>query len=151
MMRLATLLPAAALVLSACSPPAEIEAHDAYVRLAAVKGNPAAAYFTLQGGAEDATLMSVGTTVAIKTEMHESMKSSAGKAGAGMTMKPIADLPLPALGTLTFAPGGKHVMLFDVNPGIKRGSTVPLTFTFTNGRRVEYKAVAIGAGDPAPE
>ena len=146
MMRLAILLPAAALVLSACSPPAEIEAHDAYVRLAAVKGNPAAAYFTLHGGAEDATLMEVGTTVAIKTEMHESMKS-----GAGMTMKPIASLPLPAQGTLTFAPGGKHVMLFDVNPGIKRGSTVPLTFTFTNGQRVQYKAVAIGAGDPAPE
>ncbi|MGH6616521.1 copper chaperone PCu(A)C [Sphingomonas sp.] len=145
-MRLAILLSAAALVLSACSAPAEIEARDGYVRLAAVKGRPAAAYFTLHGGAADATLMSVDSTVAIKSEMHESMK-----AGAGMTMKPIQDLPLPAQGTLAFTPGGKHVMLFDVNPGIKPGSVVPLTFTFTSGQRVSYKARAIGAGDPAPE
>ncbi|MES2057030.1 MAG: copper chaperone PCu(A)C, partial [Pseudomonadota bacterium] len=86
------------------------------------------------------------STVAIKAEMHESMK-----AGAGMTMKPISDLPLPAGGEIKFAPGGKHVMLFDVNPGIKRGSLVPLTFTFLNGQRVEHKAVAIAAGDSAPE
>jgi copper(I)-binding protein len=145
-MRPAILLTAAALTLSACQQPKEIEVRDGFVRLAAVKGNPAAAYFTLHGGAEDATLMSVGSTVAIKAEMHESMKM-----GAGMTMKPIGDIPLPASGEIKFAPGGRHVMLFDVNPGIKPGAAVPLTFTFTNGQRVDYRARAIGAGDPVPE
>ncbi|MEG3123484.1 copper chaperone PCu(A)C [Sphingomonas sp. GB1N7] len=131
--------------LAGCSPPAQIAAEGAYVRLSAVPRNPAAAYFTLKGGPADVTLMSVESTVAIRSEMHESMKS-----GTMMSMKPIQPVPLPAHGEVKFAPGGKHVMLFDMNPGIKRGSKVPLLFTFTNGQRVRTNAIAIAAGDPPP-
>lgn len=140
-----TLLPSL-LALAACSPPPQIDADAAYVRLPAVKGNPAAAYFTVHGGTADTALFSVSSPVAIRAEMHESMKS-----GAMTSMKPIGQVPLPAKSTLVFGPGGRHVMLFDINPGIKRGSKVPLTFTFSNGLRFERKAIAIAAGDPPPK
>ena len=66
------------------------------------------------------------------------------------SMKPIQQVRVPAGSDLVFAPGGKHVMLFDVNPGIKPGSPVPLLFTFADGQRITYKATAVGAGDGAP-
>jgi copper(I)-binding protein len=134
------------LALAACGPRAELDAADGYVRLPAVKGNPAAAYFSLHGGQTDATLISVGSTVAIRAEMHETMKS-----GSMAGMKPLAQVAVPAEATVPFAPGGRHVMLFDMNPGIKRGSIVPLVFQFGNGVRFERKAIAIAAGDPPPE
>ena len=135
-----------ALMLAACSPRAELDVDHGYVRLPAVKGNPAAAYFTLHGGQADTTLISVGSTVAIRAEMHQSMKS-----GSMAGMKPLGQVAVPAAATIAFAPGGRHVMLFDMNPGIKKGSIVPLVFQFANGVRFERKAIAIAAGDPPPE
>ncbi len=107
---------------------------------------PAAAYFTLHGGPADATLVSISSDVSIRAEMHESMMS-----GSMSSMKPIQQVALPAGSEVVFAPGGKHVMLFDVNPGIKPGAPVPLLFTFADGQRITYKATAVGAGDGARE
>ena len=139
------------LALGGCSRPALLDADHGYVRLPAVKGNPAAAYFTLHGGAADATLISIGSTVAIRAEMHETMKMDMGKGGTMASMKPLQQIAVPANATIEFTPGGRHAMLFDMNPGIKPGSAVPLVFQFGNGVRFERKAIAIGAGDPAPE
>lgn len=133
------------LALASCESPKVIHVGNAWVRLAAVPRGPAAAYFTLHGGPADATLISVSSDVAIRAEMHESMKS-----GSMASMKPIGQVALPAGSEIVFAPGGRHVMLFDVNPGIKPGAPVPLLFTFADGQRVTYKASAVGAGDPPP-
>ena len=133
------------LALASCESPKVIHVGNAWVRLAAVPRGPAAAYFTLHGGPADATLISVSSDVAIRAEMHESRKS-----GSMASMKPIGQVALPAGSEIVFAPGGKHVMLFDVNPGIKPGAPVPLLFTFADGQRVTYKASAVGAGDPPP-
>ena len=140
-----TVLLAAFLALGACEGPKEIHVSSAWVRLPTAPGRPAAAYFTLHGGATDATLISVSSEVAIKAEIHET-----GRSGNMSSMKPIGQLPLPAGSDLVFAPGGKHVMLFDVNPRIKPSALAPLLFTFADGRRVVYKATVIGAGDAPP-
>src|SRR3546814_15361703 len=66
------------------------------------------------------------------------------------SMAPIETVPLPAKSTIVFAPGGKHVMLFGVNPSVKPGATIPLTLTFTGFPRIEVDAVVVAAGDPAP-
>ena len=119
---------------------------NGYVRLAAVKGQPAAAYFTLHGGPKDSTLLSVSTEYAIRSEMHESMTSN------GMaSMKPIDHLALPAHGTLEFKPGGRHVMLYDVNPEIVPGRTMSLIFTFSDDTRLAYPALVIAAGATPPK
>ena len=134
------------LALAACNKPKDITISDAWVRLSAVPKNPAAAYFTIHGGAKDATLVSVWSAVAIRSELHESMGS-----GGMSSMKPIASVPIPAGQTVKFAPGGKHVMLFDMNPGNTPGTRVPLLFVFADGERIETSARGIGAGDPAPQ
>jgi periplasmic copper chaperone A len=144
-MRIAIALIAAAMTLGACGQPPQIYVDKGYIRLGAAPNRPAAAYFTLHGGASDATVISVSTEVAIKSEMHESMMQ-----GNVSSMKPIDRLPLPAESKIVFKPGGKHVMLFDVNPGIKPGRTTPLIFTFSDGQRIQYDAKVIAAGDPAP-
>ena len=145
-MRMVAVL-AGALLLAGCLKPAEIEVEDAWVRLPAVAGRPAVGYFTLHGGEQATRLDAVNADRAQRTEMHESMAG-----GGGMTtMRPIRAVPLPANGTITFAPGGKHLMLFGVNAALQPGGYTLFNFTFADGSRMERKAWAIGASDPAPE
>lgn len=143
--RLAPLMLTVAAV-TACAPEKQLYVSDAWVRLAAVPGRPAAGYFTLHGGPADATLINVSTDVAIRTEMHESKMA----AGGGMTMDAVRSVPVPALKTVAFAPGGKHLMLFDVNPGVKPGAVVTFTLSFADGLRIQQDARVVAAGDPPP-
>ena len=144
--RLATLAwGLAAATLAACSEPPRLDADHAWVRLAAVPGRPAAAYFTLHGGAVDATLIDVRAPLAIRSELHESMG-----AGGMTTMKPLRQLAVPARAVIAFKPGARHVMLFDIDPTVKPGGTMALDFVFANGFRMERMAKVVAAGEPAP-
>ena len=134
-----------AAMLSGCNTQDDIYVTDAWVRLPAVKGRPAAAYFTLHGHSKDSALVNVMSQVAIRSEMHETMAK-----GSMTSMAPVARVPLPADSTVAFAPGGRHVMLFHVNPAIKAGSVVPLRLTFTGFPRIDVDAVAVAAGAPSP-
>ena len=140
-MRLAALL-LPALALAGCSKPKQLYVDHAWVRLPAVRTQPGAAYFTLHGGKTDATLIAVSTDVAIRSELHE------GMAGA---MKPVSSIPVPAGSTVPFTPGGRHVMLIDLNPVVKPGGKLTLTFTFANGDRILQDAAVLDAGAPAPK
>lgn len=132
-------------VLAGCGDAPRLAVDGGYVRLAAVPRSPAAAYFTVHGGADATRLLSVSTDVAIKAEMHESMN-----AGGMSSMRPLDTLPIPARGTVPFAPGGRHVMLFDVNPGVKPGRKIMLTFVFANGQHLTTLVPSIAPGAPAP-
>ena len=142
-------LPALAMIaatMTGCGAKPQLTVGDAWVRLAAVKGRPAAAYFTVHGGPKPATLIAVTSDVAVRAEMHRSMSAN------GMaSMAPLARVEVPANTDVSFAPGGRHVMLFDINPGIKPGSTMTLTFTFANGDRIPLVTNVVGAGDPKPQ
>jgi copper(I)-binding protein len=134
-----------AAALSGCNAQDDIYVTDAWVRLPAVAGRPGAAYFTLHGYSKDSALVNVMSRVAIRSEMHETMAK-----GSMTSMAPIERVPLPADSTVTFAPGGRHVMLFHINPAIKPGSIVPLRLTFTGFPRIDVDAVAVAAGAPSP-
>lgn len=135
------------LLVAACSQPKAVRGvEEATVRLPAVTGNPGAAYFTLKGGAADETLVEVTSPQAIRAEMHDS-----GMEGGVMKMRPIAGgVAVPAGGEVRFAPGGKHVMLFDINPAVKSGGTMKLVFRYANAPTVEVDAKVMGAGDAMP-
>lgn len=140
-------LSVALLPLAACTqPPPALSVDKGYIRLNAVPSRPAVAYFTIHGGTSDVTLLSVSTAVSVKSELHESMSS-----GNMAKMTPIGDFPVRAGSTNVFAPGGKHLMLFDMNPGIKPGRPVKLTFTFSNNQRIDLGVPTIAAGAPAPK
>jgi copper(I)-binding protein len=143
-MKSALLLVPAIVALSACQQPKDVSAGKAWIRLAAVPSNPSAAYFTLKGGPKDATLTGVSTTAAVRSEMHESMN-----AGGVMSMAPLKLVALRAGGEVIFAPGGKHVMLYGLKA--QAGGSVPLTFTFADGKILTAEAKVVGAGDSAPE
>ena len=49
---------------------------------------------------------------------------------------------------VAFAPGGRHVMLFNMNPGIKPGARAMLTFAFADGTRILNNATVVAAGTP---
>lgn len=121
---------------------AELGAEDAWVRLPAVQGRPGAAYFTVKGGAQAASLVAVSSPAAIRTEIHE-MKHD----GKMMTMAPIKDVPIAAGSRVEFKPGGKHVMLFDLAPEVRAGGKMPLRLAFADGKTIEVNAEVRAAGD----
>ena len=143
----------ATLLLAGCLQPDEISVDDAWVRLPAVKGRPAAAYFTVHGGPADSTIIAVTSEVSIRSEMHESVaRTGPGGTAGAMSMKPIGSVKVAANADVQFKPGGKHVMLYNLNPVIVPGGpAVLLTLSFADGNRVSRKATVFAAGDPAPE
>lgn len=137
---------ALAALLTGCGEIGSEEVEDAWVRLPAVAGRPGAAYFHMRTGKDPLTIVKVSTPIALRAEMHESMKGDHGM----MSMAPIAQVAVPAASGVDFAPGGKHVMLFDVSPALKVGATAPLMLHLANGDTMTLKAIVVGAGDPAP-
>lgn len=138
---------ALSLPIAACSAqPRTPVAGDAYVRLAAVPGRPAAGYFVVHGGASDATLVQVAAAGVPRAELHGSRMTANGMTA----MESLAGVPVPAGATVAFAPGGRHVMLFGVPASVASGATLPLTLRFGDGTAVRVDARVIAAGDAAP-
>ena len=133
----------AALVLASCAPDPVLRVDGAWVRLAATPKRPAASYFNVFGGPKADRLLSVSSPVVIRTELHESMNQ-----GGMMSMKPITGgIDIPAGGAVEFKPGGKHAMMFNVNPGIVPPRTLPMIFVFASGERIAVDAKVVRAGD----
>ncbi|WP_300398525.1 copper chaperone PCu(A)C [uncultured Sphingobium sp.] len=147
---LALIALAAPLALTACGDPAPTYIDQAWIRLSPNKDRPSAGYFVAHGGDSATRLRGVLTDYALKVEMHESVEEN-----GVMTMKPINSVDIPAKGTVTFAPGGKHLMLWGVNDtAISRGK-MQLTFLLDNGDRLLVDAVirkpeGAAAATPAP-
>lgn len=146
-MRFFVTMAAIGLGLAGCAKPRVIEIEDAWVRMPAVPNRPGAAYFTIEGGPADTTLVNVSADFAVRAEMHESM----AKGGSMATMRPIARVVIPAATEIKFAPGGRHIMLFDVDQRARQVGAMLLTFTFADGSHMQRKAYLVNAGDPAPE
>ena len=106
--------------------------------LPAVPGNPGAAYFTLaNGGDAEATVAAVHIAGAARAEMHET---------TGGSMSPLKTAAIAPGKSVVFAPGGKHVMAFEIAETIKPGSTVELTLTFADGDKLSTPLAVEAAG-----
>ncbi len=116
---------------------------NARMVMAPVASNPAAVYFDLANtGETDATLQSVKILGVFDSQLHTTKE-----ANGTMTMSEVANLPIPAGETLSLAPGGKHVMAFNVSPAIGPGSNVEVTVNLGGGREETFKAEVRAAGD----
>lgn len=149
-LRIAALVGAFALASCGGAPNADPapKIEGAWVRLPAVSGRPAAAYFDIAAGTRAATLLKVSTPIALRTELHETTKG----AGGVMSMQALDKVDIPAGGEAAFAPGGKHVMLFDVAPNLKAGDTVKLSLAFAGeAAPIEVDATLVAAGGSAPK
>ncbi len=162
----------AALALTACgssdgSAPAPgaavgvVAVSGAWARTSAAGQSLGAVYFEISAAVADTLLgVSVPASVAGSAEIHEVVAAQgpadtmAGDTMAGdtgemlMTMRQVeGGLALPAGDTVTFAPGGYHVMLFDLVEPLAAGATFDLTLQFGHADPV---TVPVVVADTAP-
>lgn len=93
-----------------------------------------AIFGTLQsGGGDTLVAVSVPATVAGRAEIHQMVQNAAGQ----MEMHAVPWLALPEDEPVELAPGGMHVMLFDLVSPLVAGDKLALTLRFrTGGERV---------------
>jgi copper(I)-binding protein len=134
-------------VLSACEQK-PLYVDQAYIRLSPNPQSPSAGYFTVHASAQPVTLRDVITDAAVRVEMHDNMMH-----GGMMTMKPVDHVDIPAKAVVRFEPGGRHLMLWNVNPAVAATGKITLTFLFSNGDRILVDAAVQKPGDapPAPK
>jgi periplasmic copper chaperone A len=116
---------------------------DAVVTLPALPGGQGAAYFTLRRSGPPARLVSVSSPAFQRAELHSTMDHD------GMTgMMPLGadQTRFSAAAPLVFAGGGKHAMLFGVDPALRPGARVRLTFQIEPGQPVTADAEVRGPG-----
>lgn len=96
--------------------------------LPVVAGRPAAVYFTLRNdGPDAAALVGVHITGVGEAQMHKT---------DGGTMSSVTELDIAPGASLEFAPGGLHVMAFDLDDSLKTGGNAELTLTFSDGDKL---------------
>lgn len=133
-------------VLYGCSPHAnKVQVNEAWVRLPAVVGGAATAYFTIRGSRHDTRLIDVQTALAGRVELHSSMSD-----GSMASMRQLTGVEVPANGVVKFTPGGMHAMIFNLDTAVTAGTSVPLRFDFSDGTTAEAEAKSVRAGDDKP-
>ncbi|WP_129791185.1 copper chaperone PCu(A)C [Sphingosinicella sp. CPCC 101087] len=140
-------LPIIALLLlaPACSrepDPPGVTVENAVATLPAVPGRPGAAYFVLRTNVDPTRLTGIESPRVGRVELHETMEH-AGTA----RMAPLADAGFTPDAPLQFAPGGRHAMLFDMDPALRVGDRLTLTFRFDPAPPVTVEAEVRGPGD----
>lgn len=131
------------ILFSACSAPADIEVHQAWVRPTA-KGENAAVYLTLHNHtANDDELTGATTTVADVVEIHESKMEN-----DVMQMNMVTSVPIAADEEIIFTPGGLHFMLVNIKEGLILGEHIGLILHFKNHADI---VVEVHIEDSMPE
>jgi periplasmic copper chaperone A len=142
-------------VATLCAAPAraqEVKAGDLVITQAWSRATPNGAkigggYLTIEnrGSAPD-RLIGGSTDAASKLEVHEmSMKDGV------MTMRPLDDgLTIDPGKTVKLAPGGYHLMMFDLKNPLKQGETVPITLKFEKAGDVKVTLAVQGIGAQGP-
>ncbi len=145
----ATMLAIPAITLPASAQQAgDLKIEKAWSRATPGNSKIGAGYFTVTntGSAPD-TLVSARTGASDHVEIHE----MAMKDGV-MTMRPIAKGVAIAPGkSVSFAPGGFHLMLMGLKAPLKQGDKVPLTLTFAKAGKVDVTLDVQGIGAQAPD
>lgn len=118
---------------------------DAWVRLPAVPGRPGAGYFDLTGGATPRRLIAVESQRVKRVELHQS-----AMAGGRMTMRRLDGVDLAPGVTVSFKPEGNHLMMFGIDPALRPGDRLRLSFRYEKGQPTTHDARVVAAGDEGP-
>jgi len=137
----AAVLVAASLLSAAPALAADVSIDKAWVRLPAVPGRPGAAYFMATGNAASSAIVGISSPDAKRAEMHQTVKSD-----GAMRMTPLDRVDVARGQMVMFEPGGRHVMLFGLDPKIRPGRSVRLDVKLANGTTISTKAKAMAPG-----
>ena len=161
-MRRASIACAMTALLAACSSGgsavSQLAAHQAWSRPTPSGATNGVVYLTVESPIADAIVSaSVPSSVADGAELHETMTTGGTSpmanmpqmAGDGtMTMTPVASVPVPANGTVVFAPGGLHIMLTHLRQPLVTGAHFTLTLHLGSGSDLPVDVV-VGNEPPA--
>lgn len=103
---------------------ADVTVTNAWVRSNVPGQSVGAAYMTLNSP-QDSTLVYVETPAAGKVEIHSMIMNN-----NVMKMRKLEELPLKAGKAEKLAPGGFHLMLFDLAKPLKTGDSAAFTLCF---------------------
>jgi periplasmic copper chaperone A len=105
-------------------------------------------YFTIENkGTTPDRLVAVSADISSKVELHEMAMNN-----GVMTMRPVGDgLTIDPGKTVKLAPGGYHLMMFDLKSPLKQGDTLPITLTFEEAGKVNVSLAVEGIGAQGPE
>ncbi len=107
------------------------------------QGTTGAGFMTLSNpGAKPDALVSVESPLSSHVMAHQSSMS-----GGMASMKMVASVPVPAGGSVTFAPGGYHLMFMGLTRPLNVGDSLPATLTFASGAKVKVTFV-VGLAPP---
>jgi copper(I)-binding protein len=123
-----------------------ITVHDAWARASAGGTTTGAAYLTLVGGDAPDQLVKVDTSVAATAEVHESFTDN-----GVMKMRAAPSVVIPAGATVTFTPGGYHVMLTGLTQPLIADQGFPITLTFAHAAPVTVEVKVRPLGRAAPK
>jgi protein SCO1/2 len=109
---------------------------DPYVRGMAPGSKVTAAYLVLQNTHPSARALVRADVPGVQSvELHAVLTEN------GLTsMRPVAQIDLPAGGEARLEPSGNHIMLVGVDRPFSTGETVPLTLTFADGTSLKVDA-----------
>ena len=112
---------------------------DAQARAMPPSAKNSAAYFTLMNHKkQDLTLVSVKSDVSNVTEFHNHLMID-----GAMSMRKVPNVAVPAGESVTFQPGGLHVMLIGLKQLLKPGAVANITLTFENGETMQVEAAIV--------
>ena len=148
-------LTAAALVLALFAIPAradEVKAGDLVITQAWSRATPGGAkiaggYLAIENkGTVPDRLVGGSGDVAARIEIHEMAMTN-----GVMTMRPLdKGLAIEPGKTVKLAPGGYHLMMFDLKSPLKQGDKVPVTLEFEKAGKVTLSLDVQGVGAQAP-
>lgn len=115
---------------SPATTPGVLAVVDAWARAVPVADGNSAAYMTILNGLDtDVTLTDAASSISGMVQLHETTSND-----GVMSMNHAPDgWVIPAGGTLTLAPGGKHVMIMNLSAPLAAGEEIDLLLTFDNG------------------
>ena len=123
--------------------PAGITVTGASLSLPAVAGNPGAVYFTFtNAGDQSATIRSAEMLGSSSAVLHETSTWN-----LQVDMQELFQLPVAAGEEVVFEPGGKHVMVYELDDSLQVGGETEMTLTFVGGDKISFPVAIRAAGD----
>lgn len=124
----------------------DLEVLNPWARASAGRTETAAAFLTIRNSSDQADrLVAAQTDIAQTSELHTHLHED-----GVMRMRQVNSIDLPAEETVELAPGGDHVMLFQLETPLQQGQSFALNLTFEKAGtiQVEVKVMPIGAAGP---
>ncbi|WP_374762897.1 copper chaperone PCu(A)C [Yunchengibacter salinarum] len=120
-------------------PAPELTINQPWARTTGTRTQSAAVYFTLENAGGADRLIAASTPRAAMTQIHRSYERD-----GTMVMEQQDGVPVPEGDTVTFAPGGLHIMMMRLSKPLTEGEHFPLTLTFEHKGDVQIMVTVTG-------